>query len=131
MGFSSENHGSLSVFRPLPLNILYDLPPSHVDGSVVKLKGVFGVCYFDLLLGSISLKCAPVQYTIYFQPEGSLSHLGKGEQHCCIIYFTLPSDISIMIRIFMFMKKCQLLSCKILLPILKFEPFDDLVIFPG
>ena len=55
-------------------------PPRVLDGSVIKLKGIFGVCDFELLLGSTSLKGVPVQYTICFRPEGSPPHPGKGEQ---------------------------------------------------
>ena len=74
--------------------ILYN-SPRHVDGSVVKLKGLFGVCYFDLLPSSMSLKDVPVQYAICFRPEGAPPHPGKGEQikyialpisHCCRMF---------------------------------------------
>ena len=70
-------------------------PPRVLDGSVIKLEGIFGVCDFELLLGSTSLKGIPVQYTICFRSEGSPSHLDKGEKmkHYCIIYSALLLDI--------------------------------------
>ena len=93
MGFSSENRRNLSVlFCLMPL---YTFTPPRVDGSIIKLKGIFGVCDLELLPGSISLKGIPVQYTICFRSEGSPSHLDKGEKmkHYCIIYSALLLDI--------------------------------------
>lgn len=85
MGFSSETTETCwSSARCLSIREAIDLSFS-IDGGVIKMKGIFGVCISICPTGSISLKGVPVQCLVCFRFKGSPPHPSKDENWFSIL----------------------------------------------
>ena len=74
MGFPSETDRNMLVFCPMSLHVQFNLNSPHVDGGIVKVQGLFGVCSFDLLLDCI-FKGVPQANSLYVSDPKALHHI--------------------------------------------------------